>query len=80
MNPADWTFAGSNRTDSGAADGPFPALLLGREATAQALGISERTLWTLTRSGEIPHVRVGHRVLYALDDLQTLVQGLKRAP
>ena len=34
-----------------------------REA-AIALGICERTLWALTKSGEIPHVKTGKVVLY----------------
>lgn len=31
---------------------------------ARALGLSERTLWTLTQRGEIPHTRVGKCVIY----------------
>lgn len=37
---------------------------------AAALSISERTLHTRTKAGEVPHVRVGHRVLYPVDVLQ----------
>ena len=39
-----------------------------REA-AQRLSISARALWTLTKTGEIAHVRAGRRVLYAPADL-----------
>lgn len=35
------------------------------------LGISARTLWTLTNSGEIPHARIGRRVVYPLADLES---------
>jgi excisionase family DNA binding protein len=39
-----------------------------REA-AQALRISERKLWGLTASGEIPFVRIGRSIRYDLKDL-----------
>lgn len=41
-----------------------------REA-ARLLGVSDRTVFTLTQSGELRHVRIGKRVLYtraALDE------------
>lgn len=34
------------------------------------LGISERLLWTWTNAGQIPHVRIGARVLYPVDALR----------
>ena len=34
-----------------------PALLLTPQQAAEALAISPRTLWSLTASGVIPHVR-----------------------
>ncbi len=37
---------------------------------AKALGISPRLLWAKTNSGEIPHVRIGHRVVYPIPQLQ----------
>lgn len=40
-----------------------------REA-AEALGISPRTLWRLTREAVIPHVRLGRAVLYPADELR----------
>ena len=46
-----------------------PLALRAREA-ARMLGISERALWTLTSSREIPHVRVGKAVLYPVDELK----------
>lgn len=48
-------------------------LLLPREA-AKALAISERTLWTLTKSGEIPCVRLGSSNRYNLRDLEAYIQ------
>lgn len=37
---------------------------------AQALGIGQRLLWTLTNDGLIPHVRIGRAVLYPVPALQ----------
>jgi excisionase family DNA binding protein len=44
-----------------------------REA-ASMLGISERLLWTWTRSGKVPHLRVGVRVLYSVELLRAWVK------
>ena len=54
----------------------FPKLLRPREA-AEALCISERTLWTLTKLGEIPCVRLGRSVRYDPGDLRDRIQALK---
>lgn len=48
-------------------------LLTGREA-AKALSICERTLYTLTKSGEIPAVRIGRCVRYSVAELQEWVR------
>jgi len=42
---------------------PIPVLLTPREA-AQALAISERHLWSLTKAGVVPAVRLGRAVRY----------------
>lgn len=42
----------------GPTDLPPPLALRPREA-ARALGVSARTLWTWTKTGHVPHVRVG---------------------
>lgn len=36
---------------------------------ARKLGVSERTLWTLTRDKKVPHIRLGGRVLYPREAL-----------
>ena len=46
-----------------------PVLIAPREAS-QALAISPRKLWSLTASGEIPHVRIGRCVRYSADSLR----------
>lgn len=40
-----------------------PLALRPREA-AKMLGIGERLLWSKTNAGEIPHMRIGRRVVY----------------
>lgn len=45
-----------------------PLSLRPREA-AKALGISERTLWTLTASGDVPHFKLGRATLYPVREL-----------
>jgi hypothetical protein len=47
-------------------------LYLNSEEAAQALGISPRTLWTLTKQGIIPCIRLNRLVRYAVDALQQL--------
>jgi excisionase family DNA binding protein len=45
-----------------------PLALAPREA-ARAIGVSERTLWTYTRTQGVPHVRLGRRILYPVREL-----------
>ncbi len=52
-------------------------LVSAREA-ATYLGVSARTLWSLTASGEIPHVRIRRRVLYDLSDLDAQIARWKQ--
>ncbi len=53
-----------------------PQLLTSREA-AQTLAISERTLWTLTRRGDVRSVRFGRAVRYDVADLNAMVERAK---
>lgn len=50
-------------------------LLVSARETAKALSISERTLWTLTKEGTIPCVRVKTRVLYNPRELERWIQN-----
>lgn len=52
-----------------------PRLLLTSRETAKALSTSEKTLYTLTKQGDIPAVRFGRSVRYDLEDLR---QWIKR--
>jgi excisionase family DNA binding protein len=49
-----------------------PLLVRSREA-ARMLAISERTLWTMTKSGRLPCVRLQGSVRYKVDTLLTWV-------
>jgi excisionase family DNA binding protein len=53
-------------------------LLTVREA-ADVLRVSERTLWTLTHSGELPAVRVGRSVRYDQSDITSWIESRKTA-
>lgn len=48
--------------------------LIDRRAAADLLRVSERTLWSLTKKQEIPHVRIGTRVLYEPEALQRFIE------
>lgn len=50
-----------------------PALLKPKEA-AEFLSVSERSLWTLMRNGEIPHIRIGKSVRYLVKDLESWIE------
>jgi len=57
----------------------IPRLAVGAREAARALSISERTLWSITRSGEIPSFRAGKRVLYKVADLEAWIEGRKES-
>ena len=52
--------------------------LLTPAATARALAISPRKLWSMTASGEIPHVRLGRSVRYRVDTLCTYLESQEK--
>ena len=49
-------------------------LLLTPRQAAEALQISERKLWSMKASGEIPHVLLGRSVRYPVADLQLWIE------
>lgn len=49
-------------------------LLLRPREAALALGISERTLWTLAQRRAIRPVRIGRAVAYSVDDLREFIR------
>ena len=56
---------------------PDRQLLLTPRQAAEALQISERKLWGMKASGEIPHVLLGRSVRYARADLQQWIEERK---
>jgi len=54
----------------------LPRLLTPKEA-ASMLAISARSLWSLTASHEIPHVRFGRSVRYCVPDLLAWIDARK---
>jgi len=50
--------------------GPDDRLALRPREAARLLSVSERTLFTWTKSGVIPHARVGRTILYSTDGLR----------
>ena len=49
-------------------------LLLTARETAKALSISERKLWNLPNENEIPAIRFGRSVRYAIEDIQLWIE------
>ncbi|MBS0195442.1 MAG: helix-turn-helix domain-containing protein [Planctomycetes bacterium] len=60
---------------SSAAPSPEP-LLVNATVAAEMLSVSARTLWALTKAGDIPHIRIHRRVLYSVASLREWI--LKR--
>lgn len=50
-------------------------IAVGTIEAAEMLGISRRTLWTLTRENRVPHTRVGRRILYSVEGLRRFAAG-----
>jgi excisionase family DNA binding protein len=50
------------------------SLLLDSRIAARLLSISERSLWSLMKSGSIPHVRIGRSVRYDREDLKAWIE------
>ena len=59
------------------AEASIPQLLLSAREAAEALAISERTLWSLTKRGEVRCVRIGRSVRYSPDDLADFIARSK---
>ena len=53
------------------------ARLLTAKNAAAYLAISERKLWDMTKTGEIPAVRLGRAVRYDRQDLDAFIQQAK---
>lgn len=70
-----------NRPDVRSRFGVPKQLLLRCHEAAEMLSISERKLWSLTASGEIPHIRIGRSVRYPVDELRKwILERMKGGP
>jgi excisionase family DNA binding protein len=47
-----------------------PALLVSLKEAARILSLSERTVWSMVKTGTLPHVRVNRRLLFSPSGLQ----------
>ena len=70
INAANERIAGTTASPVHDLNVPAPCLALRPRDAARALGVSERTLWTWTERGDVPHVRLGKAVLYPIHLLQ----------
>lgn len=66
--PAPASKRGRNKRSIKSTPAPEP-MLIDAESAAVVLGISPRTLWSLTNRNAVPCVRIGARVLYRPDHL-----------
>jgi len=55
---------------------PLDPILVPVTEAARLLCISPRTLHELTRTGQVPHVRIQRRVLYPLDRLREYIASI----
>lgn len=58
------------------AESPSPLLLTPRDA-ARALAVCEKTLWSLSKRGELRPVRIGRAVRYDVADLRRFIDRRK---
>ena len=56
---------------------PVEPLLLTIRDTARALAICEKSVWSLTRDGRLPAVRIGRAVRYDVADLRAFIESTK---
>lgn len=49
-------------------------LLLTSKEAAKALSVCERTLYGLTKTGELPAIRIGRAVRYSVQDLKDFIE------
>ena len=57
-----------------------PSLLLSIKDAATALGICERTVWALVKKRQLPHLRVGRRLLFSRAALEAWIAQQQIVP
>jgi predicted DNA-binding transcriptional regulator AlpA len=64
-----------------AANSSTEPLLIKAPDAARILSISERKLWSLTASRQVPSVRIGKKMVrYSIEELQEWIQSKKCEP
>lgn len=58
---------------------PLP-LAMRPKVAARAIGVSERTLWTMAKRGSIPHARIGGCVVYPTAPLLRWLEEITKNP
>jgi excisionase family DNA binding protein len=66
-------FSKISNTESPVTGAAQQRLLLTVRQAAEALSICEKSLWNLTKRGDLPAVRIGKSVRYTLEDLQSFI-------
>ncbi len=59
---------------------PPDKLLVSSREAAKLLSISERSLWTLTKTGQIACVRIGTAKRYAIAELERFITSAQTQP
>jgi excisionase family DNA binding protein len=54
-------------------------LLLTPKEAAESLSVCERTLYGLTKAGQLPAVRIGRAVRYDVGDLRVWIEKAKKS-
>lgn len=47
---------------------------------AEYIGVSKDTIYKLVREGEIPHIRLGKRILFRIESLEAWLQEREAGP
>lgn len=58
---------------------PLP-LAMRPKVAAKAIGICERTLWTMTQRGEIPHAKIGNCTIYPTAAILAWLEEMTKNP
>jgi excisionase family DNA binding protein len=53
---------------------PDTPLLLSLKQASRALSLSERTVWAMVQTGDLPHVRIGRRLLFSTAALEAWIE------
>ena len=67
----------SGHRPEGGGNSNLPPLAVGHREAARHLAISERTLHTLVKNGEVVPCRIGGRRVYLVKDLMTYLESKK---